>query len=81
MENGFSIAMTPVQLAAVMSDESVLTERIWGREGNAASSFISLEIAEQAISKAVKATRIEVVMKKKQFNNKPYYITTDFPVI
>ncbi|MFK8258687.1 RNase A-like domain-containing protein [Erwinia sp. AnSW2-5] len=30
MENGLSIAMTPVQLAAVMSDESVLTERIWG---------------------------------------------------
>ncbi|MFK8257797.1 RNase A-like domain-containing protein [Erwinia sp. AnSW2-5] len=33
MENGFSIAMTPVQLAAVMADESVLTERIWGSIG------------------------------------------------
>ena len=33
MENGFSIAMTPVQLAAVMADESVLTERIWGGIG------------------------------------------------
>ncbi len=31
MENGFSIAMTPVQLAAVMENESVMTERIWGR--------------------------------------------------
>ncbi|UDQ82078.1 hypothetical protein LJN55_09675 [Erwinia rhapontici] len=41
MENGFSIAMTPVQLAAVMADESVLTERIWGREINApALSFL-----------------------------------------
>ncbi|MGR2855290.1 hypothetical protein FY046_04445 [Erwinia sp. 1181_3] len=95
------------------------------KEGNAASSFISLHIAEQAISKAVKAnraeirqwaksnstdneshlifkynvkknvgiivkydsteavkaTRIEVVMKKKRFNNKPYYITTAYPVL
>lgn len=33
MENGFSIAMTPVQLAAVMAEESVLTERIWGSIG------------------------------------------------
>lgn len=33
MENGFSIAMTPVQLAAVMADESVLTERTWGGIG------------------------------------------------
>ncbi|WP_455813713.1 RNase A-like domain-containing protein [Pseudomonas graminis] len=33
MENGFSIAMTPLQLAAVMADESVLTERIWGSIG------------------------------------------------
>ncbi|BCQ38585.1 RNase A-like domain-containing protein [Erwinia rhapontici] len=33
MENGFSLAMTPVQLAAVMADESVLTERIWGSIG------------------------------------------------
>ena len=33
MENGFSIAMTPVQLAAVMANESVLTERIWGSIG------------------------------------------------
>ncbi|MGR2854477.1 hypothetical protein FY046_00285 [Erwinia sp. 1181_3] len=33
MENGFSIALTPVQLAAVMADESVLTERIWGSIG------------------------------------------------
>lgn len=33
MENGFSIAMTPVQLAAVMANESVLTERVWGSIG------------------------------------------------
>ncbi|NNS09535.1 RNase A-like domain-containing protein, partial [Erwinia sp. JH02] len=95
------------------------------RPEHAASSFTSLDVAEKAISKAVKAnrakirqwakgssadtgfyltfmydvkknvgiivkydsteavkaTKIEVVMKKKQFNNKPYYITTDFPVI
>ena len=95
------------------------------KEGNAASSFASLNIAEQAISNAVKAnrakirqwakgnsadnefylvfkydvkksvgivvkydsteaakaTRIEVVMKKKQFNNKPYYIATAYPIL
>lgn len=33
MENGFCIAMTPVQLAAVMENESVMTERIWGSIG------------------------------------------------
>lgn len=33
MENGLSIAMTPVQLAAVMASESVLTERILGSIG------------------------------------------------
>lgn len=33
MENGFSLAMTPVQLAAVMANKSVLTERIWGSIG------------------------------------------------
>ena len=37
MENGFSIAMTPVQLAAVMEDETVtedsVSNRIWGGVG------------------------------------------------
>lgn len=95
------------------------------KAGHSASSFTSLEIAEKAISKAVKAnrvkirqwaksngadsenylvfsydfksrvgivvkydatqaasaTRIEVVMKKKQYNNKPYYIATVYPVL
>ena len=37
MDNGFSIAITPVQLAAVMADESMLTERIWGSIGFLAS--------------------------------------------
>ncbi|QGU87975.1 RNase A-like domain-containing protein [Erwinia sorbitola] len=33
MENGFTIAMAPAQLAAVMANESVLTHRIWGSVG------------------------------------------------
>ena len=37
MENGLSVAMTPLQLAAVMANESVLTERIWGSVGFLAS--------------------------------------------
>ncbi|WP_158783814.1 RNase A-like domain-containing protein [Pantoea sp. BAV 3049] len=95
------------------------------KPGHSASSFTSLEIAEKAVSKAVKANRskirqwakgtgaesdnylvfrydaksnlgivvkydstqaknatmIEVVMKKKQYNNKPYYIATAYPVL
>ncbi|MEZ0583174.1 RNase A-like domain-containing protein [Erwinia sp. STN24] len=32
-------------------------------------------------TQAASATRIEVVMKKKQYNNKPYYIATAYPVL
>ncbi|EMJ5882931.1 hypothetical protein HV357_01340 [Enterobacter cloacae] len=82
-EGGMTVVMSPVQLAAVLSDKSVteaetLSNRLLGGRLTIVYPAIGYGFSRDSTQR-ISMRSVRIVIELKEYNGKPYYILTVFP--